>query len=151
MKILMKQKFILLLSMAALSVSSCLELNGEEPGIVQEERAKDITGTWKIREAYRNQVDIMELMDFSQFRIKFSADEAYEIEHHLPFIVQQNGKWQLDDPQYPFSISFTPEGSDVVKTGFDYPITGGQRVMRLTFSPGCSNNEYLYVLEREDQ
>ncbi|WP_414688595.1 DUF5004 domain-containing protein, partial [Mucilaginibacter sp.] len=39
-------------------------------------------------------------------------------------------------------------GDKPVSTAFTYPIVNGKRQLSITFSPGCSNNSYVYVLEK---
>lgn len=126
---------------------SCSLLEDEKP--VYTESNKNLDGTWKIVKAYRNEVDITGLMDFTNFRLSFNQDNTYKIENYLPFIVNKDGVWRLDDPQYPFRLSFTAEGSqDALETTISYPIVSGQRQIGLTFSPGCKNNNYTYILEK---
>lgn len=126
---------------------SCSLLEDEKP--VYSESAKNLDGTWKIIKAYRNEVDITGLMDFTQFRLSFKQDHTYTIENYLPFIVGKDGVWSLDDPQYPFRLSFTADGSpDALQTTISYPIVNGHRQIGLTFSPGCKNNNYTYLLEK---
>jgi hypothetical protein len=113
------------------------------------EQPKDISGEWRITKAMRNGVDITQLTDFTKFRIHFKPDKQYSIENPLPFVVNRNGSYSLDDPKYPFRIAFMQAGvSDPVSTGFTYPVVSGQRNLNFTFSPGCSANTYQYTLER---
>jgi hypothetical protein len=119
---------------------------------IPEESEKNISGVWKIAKVIRNEVDITALMDFSQFRLRFNADNTYTITHYLPFIVKENGIWGLDDPQYPFYLSLTEDGSaDVLTTAFTYPVAGGKRVLTLSFSPGCQSNIYTYTFEKTSE
>jgi hypothetical protein len=66
----------------------------------------------------------------------------------LPFLVNDDGKFSLDDPQYPFKITFTANGATAVSTPFTYPVVNGKRQLSITFSPGCPNNSYVYVLQK---
>jgi hypothetical protein len=111
------------------------------------EAAKDITGNWKVIAATRNGSDLTTLIDFSQFKLTFSGN-AYTLVNKLPFLVSQNGTYSLDDPQYPFQITFTATGGKAVPTSFTYPIVNGVRRMILTFSPGCPNNTYIYTFQK---
>jgi len=113
------------------------------------EQAKDISGAWRITKAMRNGVDITALADFTQFRIHFNPDGQYTIENPLPFVVSRNGSYKLDDPKYPFRMSFKQAGVNVeTSTGFTYPVVNGKRNLNITFSPGCTANTYLYTLEK---
>ncbi|GGF24366.1 DUF5004 domain-containing protein [Echinicola rosea] len=141
-------KHVLLCAVCSWTFGSCLELNSESQQETIEESVKDISGEWQIKKAFRNDLDITEMMDFSQFRIVFSTDHTYQVSNYLPFLVKDNGEWFLDDPQYPFYISMVPSDGEEVNTEFDFPIANGDREIRLAFSPGCSNNAYEYVLER---
>jgi len=114
------------------------------------EAMKDISGEWRITKAVRNGIDITTLTDFTKFRIRFQ-DKQYHIEHPLPFVVNKNGSYSLDDPAYPLRISFVQTGTDApVSTGFTYPVVNGRRNLVFSFSPGCKSNTYLYTLERVD-
>ena len=66
----------------------------------------------------------------------------------VPFIVTHNGKWAFNDPQYPFSLIFTPTDSPSVSTPFLFPVANGVRNIVLTFSPGCPSNTYQYTLQK---
>lgn len=145
MRIRMKIKHSLLFgSVMLMIISGCTEQNSTAPA----ETPKDIEGSWGIVEASRNGEDITDKMDFSQFKLQFSDNQTYSIENALPFMVRQNGGWSLDDPQYPFKITFDPENSEPLVTDFNYPTVEGTRQIILTFSSGCSGNSYEYVLER---
>lgn len=117
--------------------------------IAIEESVKDVTGTWVIKKATRNATDLTNSLDFSQFRIQFNTDSTYTIENLMPFIVSKNGSYSLDDPQYPFKITFNEMNASVPEqTAFNYPTVNGVRQMILTFSPGCESNIYEYTLEK---
>ncbi|MFV0591824.1 MAG: DUF5004 domain-containing protein [Draconibacterium sp.] len=136
---------LLLISMAVFIVRCDVIENDEK---VYTESEKTIAGNWKIVQAFRNDVDITGLMDFTQFRIDFKADNSYAIENYLPFVVNNNGTWSLDDPQYPFKILFTVDGeSEPLISNLNFPIVNGSRQIGLTFSPGCHSNQYTYILE----
>ena len=111
------------------------------------EPMKNIAGSWAIIHATRNGTDLTSSFDFSHFRIVFT-DSTYAIDSLVPFIVNTNGKWVFDDPQYPFNIVFTPKDSSAVKAPFLFPVTGGVRNIVLTFSPGCPTNSYQYTLQK---
>ncbi len=127
-----------------LVINSC-----KQKEILVPEQAKDIAGEWRVIKALRNGVDITTLTDFTQFRIKFTTDLQYTIENPLPFVVSKNGSYALDDPKYPFRITFRQAGTGApVSTSFTYPVVAGKRNMSFSFSPGCAANTYLYTLER---
>lgn len=117
------------------------------------EPTKDITGTWKVVKATRNGTDLLSLVDanyydYSKFTVKFSAGK-YTLTNPLPFIVSADGTYSLDNPEYPFKITFTQAGaSSPVSTNFTYPIVNGARTLTLVFSPGCTNNTYSYTLQK---
>jgi hypothetical protein len=120
---------------------------------VGSEPVKDITGSWKVIKATRNGADILAALDtniysFSKFRVNFSGS-GYTLTNALPFIVDGNGKFALDNPQFPFKITFTATGSTTpVSTAFTYPIINGVRQLVLVFSPGCPQNIYSYTLQK---
>lgn len=111
------------------------------------EAVKDISGNWTVIAATRNGTDLTSIVDFTQFKLSFNEGK-YTLVNKLPFLVSQNGTYALDDPQYPFQISFTPAGSKAVSTAFTYPIVNGVRHLTLTFSPGCPNNTYIYTFQK---
>jgi hypothetical protein len=130
---------ICILLVAACKVESNLK--------VAPEPVKKFTGTWQIVDATENGTDLMNLFDFTKFRITFT-DSAYLIDSLIPFMVSQNGKWTVDDPQYPFSITLTPaDSAHGVLSSLSFPVVGGLRNMILTFSPGCAANTYKYTLQ----
>ncbi|MGN7720472.1 DUF5004 domain-containing protein [Chitinophaga sp. 22620] len=134
---------ICLLMTLSLVIASC-----KRKEILVPEQAKDIAGEWRITKAMRNGIDITTLTDFTQFRIRFNADQQYTIENPLPFIVSKNGSYAIDDPKYPFRITFSQTGGTAVSSSFTYPVVNGKRNMNFSFSPGCAANTYLYTLER---
>lgn len=117
------------------------------------ESTKDITGTWKIVSATRNGTNLLPLVDtaainFNSFNIVFTGGN-YTLGSSLPFIVSQSGTYALDNPQYPFQITFKPTGSTTsTSTAFTYPIVNGVRVLTIVFSPGCAQNVYSYSFEK---
>jgi len=115
------------------------------------EAVKDISGNWKIIKATRNGADLTAIVDFSQFRLNFSQGK-YALLNKVPFLVSQDGTYTLDDPKYPFKITFTGTGgggsTTPVATAFNFPIVNGERQLTITFSPGCTNNTYVYVFQK---
>lgn len=113
------------------------------------EATKNISGSWRVVKATRNGTDITTAFDFSQFRLKFDSLH-YTMENRLPFLVNKNGTYQLDDPAYPFRLTMVPEGGTAISTSFNYPTIGGNRQLSISFIPGCELNSYIYTLEREN-
>jgi hypothetical protein len=114
------------------------------------EAPKNVSGSWKIIKATRNGTDITNAFDFTQFRLKFDSTDNYTLINRLPFLVNTNGKYKLDDPAYPFKLTMVPDGGAAVSTSFNYPTIAGIRQLSLTFTPGCELNAYIYTLEREN-
>jgi hypothetical protein len=112
-----------------------------------QESTKDISGNWVVIAATRNGTDLTSVIDFSQFKVNFAAGK-YSLVNKLPFIVSQDGTYSLDDPQYPFQISFKATGGTAIATAFTYPIVNGVRHLTLTFSPGCPGNTYVYTFQK---
>jgi hypothetical protein len=134
----------LLIAIAAILMTSCKA----EKSFPVKESVKDITGSWQVIRATRNGTDLTGIIDFSKFRVNFK-EGAYTIENPLPFLVNADGKFALDDPEYPFKITFTATGAAApVSTPFNYPVVNGKRQLSITFSPGCPNNSYVYVLQK---
>jgi hypothetical protein len=141
-------KTIYMQALAIMMVVSCFSCTNNDDGPLTES-VKNIDGSWKVVSAARNDLDITDAFDFTQFRIAFNADGTYNFEHYLPFIVKNEGTWGLDDPQYPFKINFKQNSSaETVAADLTYPVVAGKRQIQLTFSPGCQLNRYKYVLER---
>jgi hypothetical protein len=145
-----KNVYIKLLSLGLMFLLAACDMLENNSIDIPEESEKNIDGTWKITKATRNEADITTLMDFSQFRIRFNADNTYTIENYLPFAVKENGTWSLDDPQYPFSLTLNENNAPQALTlDFNYPVVNGKRIISLSFSPGCHSNAYTYIFERE--
>ncbi|MBO9202462.1 MULTISPECIES: DUF5004 domain-containing protein [Niastella] len=115
--------------------------------VTPSEPTKGLSGSWQIIKATRNGTDLTTRFDFSRFRINFT-DSSYTIDSLVPFIVSRNGKWSFDDPTFPFSLSFQPTDSSARTSPLQYPVTGGQRNLIISFSPGCSLNTYQYTLQK---
>jgi hypothetical protein len=137
------KKILLLLLLYATALFSCKP----EKLVVPSEPVKNVNGSWQIIKATRNGTDLTSRFDFTHFRVHFT-DSTYTIDSLVPFIVSKNGRWAFDDPTYPFNINFTATDSAVRKSSLLYPVTGGQRNMIITFSPGCNLNSYQYTLQK---
>jgi hypothetical protein len=137
------QAILLLLLMLVTGLASC-KMEKISP---TKESLKDISGNWKIIRATRNGTDLMTLADLTQFRLNFNNGK-YTLVNKVPFLVNQDGSYALDDPKYPFQISFTAASGTPVATAFDFPIVNGVRQLTITFSPGCTNNSYVYVFQK---
>lgn len=113
------------------------------------EVAKEMDGTWQLNSVTRNGTDISDDMEFDQFRLILNSDSTYVIENYLPFIVKENGVWQVDNVMFPFFLTFQEDGAtESVQTEITYPIVEGKRHITLTISPGCSSNSYVYSFEK---
>jgi hypothetical protein len=137
-------KTLMLLLVVVLAASCKTEMV-----LPKQEALKDISGSWQVIKATRNGTDLTGLVDFSQFRIQFD-NGSYKLVSKLPFIVSRDGTFALDDPKYPFKITFTAAGGAPTSTAFTYPIVNGKRQLSLNFSPGCANNAYVYVLQQSN-
>jgi hypothetical protein len=127
--------------------SLCLLACKPEQLALPSEPAKSLSGNWQIIKATRNGTDLTNRFDFSKFSIHFT-DSSYTMDGLVPFIVNRNGKWAFDDPSYPFMLSFQPTDSAAKTSPLQYPVTGGQRNILITFSPGCNLNTYQYTLQK---
>ena len=137
------KKILLLPILCSLVLFACKP----EMLIAPSEPAKDLSGSWQIIKATRNGTDLTMRFNFSQFRIRFT-DSTYTIDSLVPFIVNRSGKWAFDDPTYPFTLSFQATDSSAKTSPLLFPVTGGQRNLIITFSPGCSANTYQYTLQK---
>ncbi len=135
----------LLLCGVAVFASSCTATKD-----VLVEPQKDLNGTWKIVQVTRNTIDITEYVDSEGFRLILSNDNSYELQNNnIPFVVNSNGSWMVDDPQYPYNLSFNPTDSTNTFTGrIGTPVAKGLRNLEVTFSPGCRANTYVYTFEK---
>lgn len=140
------KRIILLLSIITAFGTSC---RIDKELVTPAESVKNLNGKWRITHVTRNGADLTARFDFTKFRLTFT-DSAYTIDNQVPFVVNKNGFWSLDDPQYPFNIKFVPKDSTSKNLGFLYPIVNGRRNILMTFSPGCSKNSYQYTFEKED-
>ncbi len=141
--------FFVLLSMTMLN--ACDKFSATESDVFEETR-KDLSGNWKLEKVTRNGIDITELMDFTKFSLDLKEDGNYVIENYLPFVVKNTGKWQVDDPLYPFHLIFEEEGggSEEVSVEIKYMMVNGKRSLSIDLSPGCFSNAYTYVFNRTD-
>ena len=137
------KKIIFFLIMCSIGFYACKP----EMLMAPSEPVKDLSGNWQIIKATRNGTDLTQRFDFSRFRLHFT-DSTYTIDSLVPFIVSRNGKWAFDDPSYPFTLSLQATDSSAKIAPLLYPVTGGQRNMIITFSPGCSLNTYQYTLQK---
>jgi hypothetical protein len=114
------------------------------------EPQKDLNGTWKIVNVTRNTVDITEYIDSTGFRLTLSNDNSYTLQsNNIPFVVNSSGKWSVDDPQYPYNLSFNPtDSSSTFISSIGTPASKGLRNLEVTFSPGCHANSYVYTFEK---
>jgi hypothetical protein len=141
----MKNLLTIPVLMLLLTGISCKKENTTVPA----EPVKALDGNWKIIKALRNGTDLTERFNFSAFRIQF-ADSAYTITNPVPFIVSKSGTWSFDDPEYPFTMSFSAPGNTRVSTAIQYPVVKGVRNIVISFSPGCTSNTYQYTLQQAD-
>jgi hypothetical protein len=144
---IMKLAFCSLLTV--LAMTSCSTFSDDSDPYGGTEAAKDLSGVWKLKTVTRNSIDITSLMDFSKFTLNLNSDGTYTIDNYLPFIVRESGTWAIDNPQYPFLISFKESSANAsVDVELSYPVVNGRRALSITHSPGCYTNTYTYTLER---
>lgn len=139
---------LVLLVGVMLTVPSC-----QRSGPVLKEPVKDLPGTWKLSKVLRNSGDISEWLDIANFRLRLQEDNAYTIEgNNIPFVVDGNGAWTVDDPAYPYNLSFTPSGAgnETITAAIGTSVIKGKRALNVNFSPGCYSNQYVYVFEKEN-
>ena len=149
MKLNMQSAIKMFLASAVILVSSCDTFKDEVTPEKYSEATKFIDGSWQLATVYRNGVDITKSMDFSRFRLVLNKDNTYEMKNYLPFIVKDNGAWSVDDPQYPFHLSFKEEGAnEEVKTEIGFLTVDGKRRLTVKLSPGCHTNKYVYTFKQ---
>ena len=115
------------------------------------EPVKDLNALWRINNVTRNETDITQFIDSTGFRLMLSADNTYTLQgNNIPFVADDAaGTWSLDDPQYPYNIIFKPTGSTNTFSGkVATPVSHGNRSLKITFSPGCKSNAYVYTFEK---
>lgn len=115
--------------------------------VAPKEATKTINGTWKVIKALRNGTDLTSRFDFSHFQISFQ-DSVYQLDSLVPFPVNTNGQFYLDDPKYPFKIYLKEQDSSYKTLNMEFPIANGVRNIVINFSPGCSSNTYQYTLQK---
>jgi hypothetical protein len=115
------------------------------------EPVKDLKAVWRIQNITRNSVDITQFIDSAGFRLSLSDDSSYTLQgNNIPFLVNSpGGKWSADDPKYPYNITFSPaDSAKSFKGSIATPVSKGERVLSITFSPGCESNTYIYTFEK---
>lgn len=115
------------------------------------EPVKELAATWRIQNVTRNTIDITQFIDSAGFRLVLSSDNTFKLEgNNIPFVVNSaSGKWLSDDPQYPYGITFTPTDSTTsFQASLATPVSKGERTLKITFSPGCHSNTYVYTFEK---
>lgn len=144
-----RMKTALIALVWTLILSSCGAFS-DDANYAEFEFDKNFEGaTWAVEKAERNGVDITTFMDFSKFRISFNDDKTYSIKEYLPFLVREDGVWEIDDPQYPFHLIFQEKGKETkLDSELNYFIEKGVRKLTLTFSPGHPNNVYTYTFKK---
>lgn len=124
--------------------------------VIPPEPNKNIVGTWSIATASRNDIVLFDTaaatenpghFNFSPFTISFNDDNTYVTSGTAPFITGSEGTWSIDQP-FSKTISFVDSSGNEKSIDFYYPVTGGERQLIITFSPGCNKNIYKYTLER---
>lgn len=138
-------KYLPLLLYSILFLASCKTTKE-----VLTEPQKDLNGTWKIVKVTRNTVDITPYIDSAGFRLTLANDNTYSLQNNnIPFVVNSNGTWTVDDPQFPYNLSFNPTDSSSTFIGnIGTPVSKGLRNLEVTFSPGCRANNYVYTFEK---
>lgn len=132
-----------ILFIALIIFSSC---KTEKESLV--EPVKNFTGTWKISKVVRDQVDITPWIDTTNFTLVLNSDNTYTLSNsNIPFVANSSGNWSVDDPAYPYHISFLVAGTDTATANFLTPVDKGKRSMVISFSPGCISNTYVYTLQ----
>ncbi len=145
MKKIIRHSLIAAMLMAL--ATSCSTFSDDSKSYDQLEARKDVSGTWVIKTASRNGVDITNDMDFTKFQLQLKADGTYHIENYLPFVVRTDGTWQTDDPTMPLEIVFKENDSaEPMSVQLNYPIIDGVRQLLITHSPGCYSNTYVYKM-----
>lgn len=143
------QLFIGFLLMIVVGMASCDTFKDELSPDNYSESSKELDGEWVLTTVTRNGVDITKEMDFSKFHLLLNKDNTYRIENYMPFIVRKNGTWSVDDPVYPYHLTFKEEGAaSEQKTEINYLISKGRRCLTITLSPGCPSNIYVYSFEK---
>lgn len=142
----MRLQKILLPVIVAATIASCTTKKE-----VLAEPIKNLDALWRIQTITRNETDITQFVDSAGFRLTLSPDNTYTLQgNNIPFVVNvAAGTWSVDDPQYPYKITFKPTDSTNSFTGnIATPVTQGNRTLSITFSPGCHSNAYVYTFEK---
>lgn len=148
MKILFDIKTLFRVFVCCFLICSCDTFKDDEPGHPKESM-KEVSGAWRVIKASRNGTEITKLMDFTKFTLILNDDHSYTLQDRLPFLVNADGTWSVDDPQYPLRLMFNETGSaGEVVAMLHYPVVNGKRQISLSFSPGCLSNIYTYVFEK---
>ncbi len=128
---------------------SCSAFNDDTDPYNVTEASKDLSGVWKLKTVTRNNIDITNQMDFTQFTLSLNHDGTYSIQNYIPFIVREDGTWGIDNPDYPFLLTFKESSSsEATNVELSYPVVDGKRALSITHSPGCFRNSYTFTMER---
>lgn len=132
---------------ALLTAVSCDSYKDSENPDKLVEADKNLSGVWQLTGVKRNDIDISTVMDFTSFRLHLEESGRYSLENRLPFPVSEAGFWEVDNPEYPFQLTFTEDGvaGEAEEVEIRYPIVDGKRQLCITHSPGCELNSYEYT------
>ena len=110
---------------------------------------KELCGVWTLGSIGQNdQNDPLATMDVSSFRLTLNADHTYTVDNSLPFIVEENGTWEVDNRLLPTKIIFRETGSHesaAVEIPYPYSVQDGQPRVTIAVSEGCELNRLSYV------
>jgi len=138
--------FMIILLPFVLGGCDKFEERSEGPAI---EHVKDLSGSWKVVEVSRNNVNITSFIDFGKFTLNLYEDNTYSIENFMPFMVKGSGTWGIDDPLYPYYFTIQETGGDPITSSFSFPVVKGKRRIILTMTNiGCADNKYVYSFEK---
>lgn len=142
-----KIKMYAIAAIGVMTAVSCDSYNDSETPDKFVEADKNLSGTWQLTGVKRNDIDISSSMEFTKFKLHLEEGGRYSLENRLPFPVREDGSWKVDNPEYPFQLTFTEDNTagESEEVEIRYPIVDGRRQLCITHTPGCEYNSYEYT------
>ena len=142
---------LILLSCFFLTLLACDQPEVDVPPGALEEQTVDMGGTWQLVQAWQNDRDITDRLDFSKIILTLNMDGApttFDIQSGgAPFPIDRAGSWSLDDPAYPTQLLLSTDSRQRALSFSAPPLSGDAR-FSINFSLGCEDNTYTYEFRK---
>jgi len=119
---------------------------------------KQLCDVWSIETILINNgtENLLPFTGISTFRLTMNADHTYTIDNTLPFALEENGTWSVDDNINPTKIIFKEDGSlesaavEIPYPNFNSVIPDDSR-LKFNVSEGCESNTITYQFKNSAQ